>query len=43
VHRAFTNRLDPTVKQARGLERLMILQCELYNAALEERTMTHEG
>jgi hypothetical protein len=42
VHRAFTYRLDPTVKQARGLERLMVLQCELYNAALEERTMTYE-
>jgi putative transposase len=42
VHRAFTYRLDPTVKQAQGLKRLMALQCELYNAALEERTMTHE-
>jgi len=42
VHRAFTYRLDPTVKQAQGLRRLMKLQCELYNAALEERTMTYE-
>ena len=42
VHRAFTYRLDPTVKQAQGLKRLMALQCELYNAALEERTMTYE-
>ena len=42
MHRAFTYRLDPTVKQAQGLRRLMKLQCELYNAALEERTMTYE-
>jgi putative transposase len=42
MYRAFTFRLDPTVKQAQGLKRLMVLQCELYNAALEERRMTYE-
>jgi putative transposase len=42
VHRAFTFRLDPTVKQSRALEQCMALQCELYNAALEERRMSYE-
>jgi putative transposase len=30
-------RVHPTVKQANALERALRLQCELYNAALEER------
>ncbi|MGO9559032.1 MAG: helix-turn-helix domain-containing protein [Acidimicrobiales bacterium] len=42
MHRAFTFRLDPTVKQSRALEQCMALQCELYNAALEERRMSYE-
>jgi Putative transposase DNA-binding domain/Helix-turn-helix domain len=42
MHRAFTYRLSPTVKQGQALGRLMHLQCELYNAALEERRMTYE-
>ena len=35
--RAYQYVLMPTVKQARALERLVSLQCGLYNAALEER------
>ena len=42
MYRAFTYRLEPTVKQAQALRRSMLLQCELYNAALEERRMSHE-
>ena len=33
MHRAFTYRLEPTVKQCQALRRSMLLQCELYNAA----------
>lgn len=29
--------LDPTVKQRQALDRLLVEQCRLYNAALEER------
>ena len=35
--RTFRYRLYPTVKQTIALERLLTAQCELYNAALEER------
>ncbi|HUD70299.1 MAG TPA: transposase [Acidimicrobiales bacterium] len=35
--RSFRFRVYPTVKQAIALERALGLQCELYNAALEER------
>ena len=42
MHRAFTYRLEPTVKQCQALRRSMLLQCELYNAALQERRMTYE-
>jgi putative transposase len=35
--RTFRYRLYPTFKQASKLEQLLALQCELYNAALEER------
>jgi putative transposase len=42
MHRAFTYRLCPTVKQSERLGVLMRLQCELYNAALEERRMTDQ-
>jgi putative transposase len=42
IHRAFTFRLSPTVRQTNLLRRLLTLQCELYNAGLEERKMTHE-
>jgi len=42
MYRAFTYRLEPTVKQAQALRRSMLLQCELYNAALEERRMSYE-
>lgn len=35
--RTFKYRLNPTFKQVVALERLLALQCELYNAALEER------
>jgi putative transposase len=37
VHRAYTFRLKPTVGQTARLEALLAAQCELYNAALEER------
>jgi putative transposase len=37
VCRAFTFLLQPTVRQATALERLLDAQRELYNAALEER------
>ena len=40
MHRAFAYRLDLTVMQDRALGRSMRLQCELYNAALQERRMT---
>jgi hypothetical protein len=33
MHRAFTYRLEPTVKQAQALKCSTRLQCELYNAA----------
>jgi putative transposase len=42
MHREFTYRLSLTVRQDQALARLMRLQCELYNAALEERRMTYE-
>ncbi len=42
MYRAFTYRLDPTVRQNQALTRSMRLQCELYNAALEQRKMTYE-
>ena len=42
MHRAFTYRLQPTVKQSQALARSMRLQSELYNAGLEERKMTYE-
>jgi len=35
--RTFRFRVYPTVKQANALDRALRLQCELYNAALEER------
>ncbi len=35
--RTFRYRLYPTTKQTAALERLLATQCELYNAALEER------
>ena len=35
--RTFSFRLYPTVRQTRALEALLRSQCELYNAALEER------
>ena len=35
--RSFRFLLKPTVRQKASLERLLTLQCELYNAALEER------
>jgi putative transposase len=35
--RTFKYRLNPTCKQVVALEHLLALQCELYNAALEER------
>lgn len=35
--RAFQFMLDPTVKQRQALDRLLVEQCRLYNAALEER------
>jgi putative transposase len=35
--RSFRYLLQPTVRQRAALERLLPLQCELYNAALEER------
>lgn len=35
--RAFQFMLDPTVKQRQSLDRLLVEQCRLYNAALEER------
>ena len=41
MHRAYTYRLSPTVKQTQALSRLFVLQCELFNAALEERKMTY--
>ena len=37
VHRAYTFRLKPTVGQSGRLAGLLACQCELYNAALEER------
>jgi hypothetical protein len=37
MFRAFTYSFDPTVKQAGSVARLMSLQCELCNTALEER------
>lgn len=36
MHRAPTYRLDPTFEQSQAIGRSMRLQCELYNAALEE-------
>jgi hypothetical protein len=42
MHRAFTYRLQPTFKEAQALKCSMLLQCELYNAALEERRMSYE-
>lgn len=36
-YRSFKYRLYPTVAQTQRLERLLAVQCELYNAALEER------
>jgi hypothetical protein len=41
MHRAYTYRLSPTVKQTQALSRLLVLQCELFNSALEERKMTY--
>ena len=35
--RSFQYVLYPTVRQARALEHLLAVQCEAYNAALEER------
>jgi putative transposase len=35
--RSFQYLLHPTVRQARALEHLLAVQCEAYNAALEER------
>jgi len=35
--RTFRYQLQPTVRQRRGIEELLVRQCELYNAALEER------
>lgn len=42
MHRAFTYRLHPTVKQSRAIASSIRLQCELYNASLEERVMTYK-
>ena len=42
MHRAYTYRLKPTVKQTGALVLLLALQHQLYNAALEERKMTFE-
>jgi len=36
--RSFKFRAYPTVEQAKTLDRMLGLQCELYNAALEERS-----
>ena len=35
--RALQYKLDPTVRQRAALDRLLLAQCRLYNAALEER------
>lgn len=35
--RAFQFMLEPTVKQRHALDRLLVEQCRLYNAALDER------
>jgi hypothetical protein len=37
VFRSFQYVLYPTARQRRGLEHLLAVQCEAYNAALEER------
>ena len=37
MFRAYKFVLKPTVAQSRRLEALLAAQCELYNAALEER------
>jgi putative transposase len=42
MHRAYSYPLKLTVRQSTGLALLMRLQCELYNAALEERRMTYK-
>jgi hypothetical protein len=42
MYRAFSYPLKLTVRQSVALQLLMRLQCELYNAALEERRMTHQ-
>ena len=42
MHRAYSYRLAPTVKQTQALSRLFVLQCEIYNSALEERKMTYD-
>ena len=41
MNRAYTYRLSPTVKQSQALSRVFVLQCELYNSALEERKMSY--
>jgi putative transposase len=41
MHRAYNYRLSPTVKQTQALSRLLVLQCELFNSALEGRKMTY--
>jgi hypothetical protein len=41
MHRAYSYPLKLTVRQSAGLAVLMRLQCELHNAALEERRMTY--
>jgi putative transposase len=38
--RTFRYQLRPTVRQAAALDELRKIQCELYNAALEERRET---
>ncbi len=42
MYRTFTYPLHPTVRQGQALGKSMRLQCELYNAALEERKMTFD-
>ena len=37
VFRSYQYVLYPTARQRRGLEHLLAVQCEAYNAALEER------
>ena len=37
VFRSYQYVLHPTARQRRGLEHLLAVQCEAYNAALEER------